>query len=141
VEYHAVSDKPVVPEGSDGEAPVAPVASEDIEGLLRQVLAGMGKMSASFDGLSSDVTSIRSDLSAMKTDITTMRGDITSMKREVNALQREVKNLSDGAERQDKRLAAIESLPTLPMSQPPRYYATEAHSVSIPKRVRLSHIG
>lgn len=136
-----MSDEPVVPEGSDDAATATPVASEAIQGLLREVVAGMAKMSASFDGLSSDLTTIRSDVSVMKTDIALMKDDITSMKREIKALQRDVNNLSDRADRQDKRLAAIESLPTLPMSQPPRYYATEAHSVSMPKRVRLSHIG
>lgn len=136
-----MSDKPVVPAGSDDVATATPVASEAIQELLREVVAGMAKMSVSFDGLSLDVTTIRSDVSAMKADITVMKDHITSMKREIKALQRDVKNLSDRADRQDKRLAAIESLPTLPMSQPPRYYATEAHSVSMPKRVRLSHIG
>ena len=59
----------------------------------------------------------------------------------MSSMDRKVSELSDLVDRQSKRLAAIESLPPYPLSQPGRYHATEMHSVSMARRVRLGHLG
>lgn len=84
---------------------------------------------------------VRVGVSGITKSIEALREEVTSMRTDLKKLQNKVDDLSDRADRQDKRLAAIETFPPFPMSQPPRYYATESHSVSMAQRVRLSHLG
>lgn len=87
------------------------------------------------------VDQLGSRLSQLDVQVANLADAIKDMRGDIKGLQRNVEDLSDRADRQDKRLAAIETLPPIPMSQPSRYYATEAHSVSLAQRVRLSHLG
>nr|WP_316642638.1 hypothetical protein [uncultured Roseateles sp.] len=71
-----------------------------------------------------------------------LRNDLTA---EIQASEKRVKGeiagLSARVERQELRLAAIESFPMPPIPQPGRYYGTEANSASMPRRVRLGYTG
>lgn len=73
--------------------------------------------------------------------LTSINGQLGRIEGELSEVRRKVDELDSRVERQDRRLAAIESFPPLPISQPSRIYATEAHSVSLPRRSRLGHIG
>lgn len=56
-------------------------------------------------------------------------------------LKREAAGISDRVERQERRLASIESFPMPPINRPNRLYATDTHSVSRPHRVPVGYAG
>jgi hypothetical protein len=56
-------------------------------------------------------------------------------------IESEIADIKRRSQSQDLRLSAIESFPPLQLHQPPRLYATEDNSVSLPRRVRVGAAG
>lgn len=70
-----------------------------------------------------------------------MGGDLRTLSETVTRIDNRVQGLDARTRRQEARLAAIESSFRPLVSQPPRLYTTESHSIGKPARVRTGHAG
>lgn len=115
--------------------PQLPILESEVVGsilhAISQVQASLKEQQATLKEHSREFQSMRSQVADLD----------KRMDQSLQEIRRQVGELDVRLERQDLRLAAIESFPMPPIKQPSRLYATEAHSVSLPKRVRLGYAG
>lgn len=88
----------------------------------------------SFDKLTASVSTLKNE-SAQHTE------SFKGVTAQLDGIRTRLASLDDKVERQELRLSAIESFPAAPISHPPRWFGTEAHSVSLAKRTRAGYLG
>lgn len=72
---------------------------------------------------------------------TKMAESLEQVSRRVDQVSRQMDDLDTRVERQEMRLASIESFPWPPMVRPATRHATELHSATMPQRVRAGYSG
>ena len=86
-----------------------------------------------------ELTETVEDLRESQTIVTKELKELTET---VEKIRQQVVELDARSERQERRLAAIESFPGVPqVKQSPRLYATDEHSVSLQRRIRVGRTG
>ena len=101
----------------------------------------MRALSALQTSMSSMQASMQASLGRIEGDLGEVKTDLSMVQKDMSMVQKDMLMLSDRVERQERRLASIESFPMPPMNRPARLYATESHSVSLPRRVPIGYAG
>lgn len=91
--------------------------------------------------LDTKMSSMEASLGRIEGDLGEVRIDLSMVQKDMSMVQKDMLMLSDRVERQERRLASIESFPAAPINRPARLYATESHSVSQPRRVPIGYAG
>ena len=103
----------------------------------------MSTQHARRDGIARDtmVESVMTALSALQSSMSTMQESLGRIEGDLGQVKKDMVMMNDRVERQERRLASIESFPIPPINRPARLYATESHSVSLPRRVPIGYAG